>query len=159
GLPVDGVAPVAGIPLEGIVAVAHAGRVVALIAVDEVVVVAAQERVGAIAAEDGVVAGAAVDGEINERGKIAGGRERVVAVIGVEHQMLGGADVEGERLGSEAVKLYVRPVGSDDERFVAAVAIDLRGVGAVAALEPVVAAAGIPDQVVVAAFAVECIVA
>ena len=55
-LALDGVAAVARVPLEGVVAGAQEGRVVALVAVDEVVAVAAEQRVGAVAAEDRVVA-------------------------------------------------------------------------------------------------------
>ena len=68
-LALDGVAAVAGIPLEGVVAGAEEGGVVAAAAVDEVVAVAAEQRVGAVAAGDRVVAGAAVDGELDQRGQ------------------------------------------------------------------------------------------
>ena len=64
GLALDGVAAVARIPLEHVVARAEQGGVVALVAVDEVVAVAAEQGVVAVAAEDRVVAGAAVDGEL-----------------------------------------------------------------------------------------------
>ena len=57
----DGVAAVARVPLERVVAAAERGRVGALVAVDEVVAVAAEQRVVAVAAENGVVAAAAVD--------------------------------------------------------------------------------------------------
>ena len=72
GLALDGVAAVARIPVECVVAGAEERDVVALVAVDEVVAVAAEQRIGAVAAEDRVVAGAAVDGELDQRGEVAG---------------------------------------------------------------------------------------
>ena len=49
GLAFDGVAAVARIPLEDVVAGAEKGRVGALVAVDEIVAVAAEQQVGAVA--------------------------------------------------------------------------------------------------------------
>ena len=66
-LALDGVAAVARVPLEHVVAGAEEGGVVALVAVDEVVAVAAEEHVGALAAEDDVVAGAAVERQLDRR--------------------------------------------------------------------------------------------
>ena len=43
---------------------------------------------------DRVVAGAAVDGDLDQGGQAVAGREGVVAAVGVEDQVLGGADVE-----------------------------------------------------------------
>ena len=63
-LTLDGVAAVARIPLEDVVAGAEEGHVVALLAVDEVVAVAAEQDVDSVAAEDRVVAGTAVDGDL-----------------------------------------------------------------------------------------------
>ena len=63
GLALDGVAAVARVPDERVVAGAEQGHVVAAAAGDGVVAVAADQRVVALAADDGVVAGAAVDGE------------------------------------------------------------------------------------------------
>ena len=97
GLAFDGVAAVARIPLEPVVAGAEQGGIVALVAVDEVVAVAAEQRVGAVAAEDLVVAGAAIDGELDEGRQVAGRRERIVATIHVEDQILGRADIDAER--------------------------------------------------------------
>src|SRR5262249_7544266 len=62
----DGVVAVARVPLEDVIAGAHLGCVVALVAVDEVVAVAAEQGVGAVAAQQGVVAGAAVDGDLDQ---------------------------------------------------------------------------------------------
>ena len=62
----DGVAAVAGIPLEQIVAGAEQGGVVAPAAGHEVVAVAADQRIVARAADDGVVAGAAIDGQLDD---------------------------------------------------------------------------------------------
>ena len=72
GLALDGVAAVARVPLERVVAGAEERGVVALVAVDEVVAVAAEQHVGAVAADDRVVAGAAVDGDADQRREVAG---------------------------------------------------------------------------------------
>ncbi len=72
-LALDGVAAVARIPLEHVVAGAEEGGVVALLAVDEIVAVAAEQHIGAVAAEDRVVAGAAVDRDPDQGGEVAGG--------------------------------------------------------------------------------------
>ena len=69
GLALDGVAAVARVPDERVVAGAEQGHVVAAAAVDDVVAVAAEQRVVALAADDGVVAGAAVDGEADDAGR------------------------------------------------------------------------------------------
>ena len=87
-LSLDDVAAIARVPLEDVLAGAEQADVVALLAVDEVVTVAAQQNVDAIAAEDGVLTGAAVDGDLDQRGQVARRRERVVAAIGVEHEVL-----------------------------------------------------------------------
>ena len=79
GLALDGVAAVARIPDERVVAVAEQRHVVAAAADDGVVAVAADERVVALAAGDGVVAGAAVDGEADDAGRQGRGIDRVVA--------------------------------------------------------------------------------
>ena len=60
-LALDGVAAVAGVPLERVVAAAERRRVGAAVAVDEVVAAAADQDVGAVAADQRVVAAAAVD--------------------------------------------------------------------------------------------------
>ena len=67
GLAVDDVRAVARIPLEVVVAGAHAGGVGADVAVDEVVAVAAEQQVGAVAAAQHVLAVAAVLGEVRQR--------------------------------------------------------------------------------------------
>ena len=114
-LALDGVAAVARVPLEDVVAGAQEGHVVALLAVDEVVAVAAEQQVDAVAAEDRVVAGAAVDGDLDQGGQVAGGREGVVAAVGVEDQVLAGADVDGEGGGVEAVEADAGAVGGGGE--------------------------------------------
>ena len=114
-LALDGVAAVARIPDEGVVAGAAEQGVVAAAAGDDVVAVAAEQRVGAVAAGDGVVAGAAVDGELDEAGEAVAGGEGVVAAVHVEHEVLGGADVEGERSGVDAIEAHARAVGRERE--------------------------------------------
>ena len=83
-LAVDGVAAVAGIPLEGVVAGAELGGVGADVAVDEVVARVADEGLGAVAADERVVAGAAVDGDVLQGGRRVLDADRVVAAAGVD---------------------------------------------------------------------------
>src|SRR5262249_31578868 len=73
----DGIAAVARIPLERVVAGAEENRVVPLIAVDEVVAVTAQQSIVAVASENRVVSGPAVHRDLNQRRQITGGREVV----------------------------------------------------------------------------------
>ena len=81
-LALDGVAAVAGVPDEGVVARAHQGRVVAAAAVDEVV---------AGAADDGVVAVAAVEREVDLAGVEPGGVDGVVAGAAVDDERVDAA--------------------------------------------------------------------
>ena len=155
----DRVAAVARIPDEGVVAGAEEGRVVAAAAVDDVVAVAAEQHVVAVAAGDGVVAGAAVDGELDQGGEAVAGGDDVVAAIGVDDEIFGGADVEGERRRADAVEAHARAVGGDGEGLGAVAAVDLGGVGAVAALDEVGVVARIPDHAVVAGLAEHLVVA
>ena len=157
--PSTDVAAVAGIPDEGVVAGAELSGVVAAAAVDRVIAVAADQRVGAVATGDGVVAGAAVEGERDEAGEAIARGDDVVAAIGVDHEILGGADIERERSGADAIEAHARAVGRDGELLGAVAAIDLGGVVAVAAFHQVGAVAGIPDHAVVAGFAEHLVVA
>ena len=118
-----------------------------------------RSSVGAVAAEDGVVAGAAVDRDADQRGEIAGGGEAVVAAVHVDDEVLGGADVEGERRRVEAVEAHARAVGGDGEDLGAVAAIDLGGVGAGAAFVQVGVVARVPDHAVVAGLAEDLVVA
>ena len=130
-LALDRVAAVAGIPLERVVAGAEQRDVVALVAVDEVVAVAAEQDVGAVAAEERVVARTAVDGDLDQGGEVAGRGEAVVAAVGVEDQVLRGADVDRERRRVDAVEPDARAVGRGGELLGAVAAVDLDRVGAV----------------------------
>src|SRR5262249_50383084 len=91
--------------------------------------------------------------------QVAAGREAVVAAVGVEDQGLGGADVDAEGGGVEAVEAYTRPVGGDGEDFRAVAAVDLDGVDAGAALVEVGVVARIPDHAVVARLPEDLVVA
>ena len=157
-LALDDVAAVTGIPLEGVVAGSQERPVVALLAVDEIVAVTAQQGVVAVAAEDGVVARAAVDRDADQRGEVTGRREAVIAAAHVELELLGGADVDGERRRIEPIEAHARTVGGDGEDLGAAAAIDLRRVAAGAALEQVGVVARVPDHAVVAALAEHLVV-
>ena len=65
----------------------------------------------AVAAGQGVVARAAVDGDVDQGGEAVAGRERVVAAVGVDDQILGGADVEAEGGRADAVEADAGAVG------------------------------------------------
>ena len=108
--------------------------------------------------EDGVVARAAIDRDADQRGEVAGRREAVVAATHVELELLGGADVDGERRRIEPIEAHARAVGGDGEDLGATAAIDLRGVAAGAALEQVGVVARVPDHAVVAALAEHLVV-
>ena len=142
----DCVAAVAGVPLEHVVAGAQEGDVVALLAVDEVVAIAAQQQVDAVAAEDRVVARAAIDGDLDQGGQVARGREAVVAAVGIQHEILGGADVDREGCWVNAIETDARAIRRRGENFVAAAAVDFDGVGAGAAFVEVGIIAGVPDH-------------
>ena len=115
GLAFDRVVAVAGIPLEGVVAGTQEDHVVALLAVDEVVVVAAQQHVGSVAAQQRVVARAAIHRDLNQRGQVAGRGERVIAAVGIEHEVFAGADVEREGSGVDPVEAHARAIGGRGE--------------------------------------------
>jgi hypothetical protein len=125
---------------------------------DEVIAITAEQRVVAVAAGDGVVAGAAVDGEVDEVGQPVAGGDDIVAAIGVDDKVFGGADVEEERRRGDAIEPHAAAVGRDREGLGAVAAIDLGRVGAVAALHEVVVIARIPDHAIVAGFAEHLVV-
>ena len=105
----------------------------------------------AVAAEDGVVAGAAVDGDLDQRREVAGRRERVVAAIHVDDEVLGRADVDRERRRDRARSKRTRvPFAVSGEDLGAVAAVDLGGVVAGAAFEQVGVVARVPDHAVVA---------
>ena len=82
----------------------------------------------------------------------------VVAAVGVEDEVLGGADVDRERRRVEAVEPDARAVGRGRELLGAVAAVDLDRVGAGAALVEVGVVAGVPDHPVVAALAEDLVV-
>ena len=92
----DGVAAVARVPVEHVVAGAEQRDVVAVVAEDEVVAVAAEQRVVALAAEDGVVAGAAVDGQLDDAGRQGRGGDGVVAAQRVDDERVVGPFAAGD---------------------------------------------------------------
>ena len=94
----------------------------------------------------------------DQRGQVAGGGEAVVAAVGVEDELLGGADVDRERRRVDAVEAHAGAVGGGRELLRAVAAVDLDGVGALAALVEVGVVAGVPDHAVVAALAERLVV-
>ena len=87
------------------------------------------------------------------------GSDDVVAAVGVDDEILGGADVEEERRRGDAIEPHAAAVGRDREGLGAVAAIDLGGIGAVAALHEVVVIARVPDHAIVAGFAEHLVVA
>src|SRR6266436_7784948 len=140
----DDVAAVARIPDERVVTRAELCRIVAAAARDDVVAIAAEQRVVAVAAGDRVVARAAVDRQVDEGSETVSGRKSVVAAVHVEDEIFGGADVEREGRGADAVDAHARAVRGDGECLGSVAAVDLGGIDAVAAFEEVGALARIP---------------
>ena len=89
GLAFDGVAAIARIPHERVVARAQLREVVAPVAVDRVVAVSAEQRLDAHGAGDRVVSGAAVERQGDRLGREVGRRDRVVAVETVDSERVG----------------------------------------------------------------------
>ena len=73
----------------------HERDVAAAVAVDRVVAVAALEHVGAGAAGEPVVAGAAVEGQGDRLRGERGRRERVVAAVALDRELVGRLLVRG----------------------------------------------------------------
>ncbi len=157
-LALDCVAPVPGVPLEDVVAGTQEGDVVALLPVDEVVAAAAEQLVDPVGAEDRVVPRSPVHRDLDQRGQVAGGREAVVAAVGVEDELLGGADVDRERRRVEPVEPDTRAVGRRGEHLGPAAAVDVDGVAAGTALVEVGVVTGVPDHPVVATLAEDLVV-
>ena len=117
-LALDGVAAVARVPDEGVVAGAHQRHVVAAAAVDEVV---------PLAADEDVVAGAAVEGQADRIRLAAHSRRRVVAAEGVDREPVarrlaprdvhrgGQARDRRRRVAEPATAIAVRAVGAVDD--------------------------------------------
>src|SRR5262245_31426994 len=119
-LALDDVAAVAGIPGEGIVAVAEESRVGAATADHGVVAVTAQQEVVALATGDGVVAAATVDGETDDTRQQGGRIDRVIAVAAVDSQKVAGFRVVDVDLGRQPSHCNTGRCG-DDIDLVAAV--------------------------------------
>ena len=112
-LAVDGVAAVARVPLEAVVAGAQRRRVGADVAVDEVVAGAADEGLGAGAADQRVVAGAAVDGHglVGERAAALVDADLVVAAAGLDVDRGEGGAVEAEVGGAVLADVRLQRAG------------------------------------------------
>lgn len=78
---------------------------------------------------------------------------------GRDHRRLYGADVEGERLGSESVEPHAGAVGGQAEPLGRGAAVNAHGVSPDAALIEVDVVAGVPDHQVVAGFPEHLVIA
>src|SRR5262249_58881408 len=116
---------------------------------NEIVAVAADQQVVAVAAGDRVVAGSAIDGQV-DAGKTVPRRDHVIAAVGVDHEVLdrAGVDGEGPRIG--AGEQHVVAVSLNGERLRGVAEVDLDRVVAGSAVDHVAAVARLPDQSVVA---------
>ena len=76
--------------------------------------------------------------------------ERVVATVGVDRQLLGRADVDGERRGIDPIEADPGAVRRRRELLGSVAAVDLGRVGAGAALVEVGVVTGVPDHAIVA---------
>ena len=134
-LALDRVAAVARVPDERVVAGAEQRRVVAAAADDDVVAVAAEQHVVAVAAGD-----VSLPAPPSTVSWISAARPLPAVKVSspplaLSDEVLGGADVEGERGRGDAVEADARAVGGDGEGLGAVAAVDLDGVDAVAALD------------------------
>lgn len=140
GLALDGVAGVARIPLEVVVAGAQLRRVGAEVAVDVVVAASAEQRVGAVGAAEVVVALAAVERQRGQRADAVDGRELVGAAEALDAERLdrdvvdhaGRAGVRGDRAAVAGNADLVVAFGAARDRAVgalAAVDVDLARTG------------------------------
>src|SRR3954451_2847723 len=134
GLAFDGVAPVAGVPLEGVGAGAELGGVGADVAVDVVVAGPAEQGVGAVAAGDRVIAVAAVDGEVGQRADAVLAGDRVGATQPPDEELLYGLVVQGLPAGREG-RDHVAEVAGEADGVVGVGPRVGRGVGAFAAVD------------------------
>src|SRR5262249_61958263 len=100
-----------------------------------------------------------IDGEAGEGSQTIPGRNRVVAPVGVDHDVLDRAGINRECGGTYAVDANARTIGGDGECFRAVAAVHFEGIGAIAAFGDIAAVAWSPDDAVVAALAKELVVA
>src|SRR4029077_16617955 len=106
----DGVAAIARIPDEGVVAGAAEQIVIAAAAGDDVITIATKQPVGTVATGDGVVARAAVHRNTDEAGETVAGGEGVGATVHVDDDVLGSADIERERRRVDAIEAHAGAV-------------------------------------------------
>ena len=83
----NGIAAIARVPDEGVVAAAELRIVVAAAADDDVIARAPDQHIVAVAAGDGVVAVAAVEGEVDQARKPVAGSDSIVTAAGVKHKI------------------------------------------------------------------------
>jgi multidrug efflux pump subunit AcrB len=103
-------------------------------------------------ASRGLTAGDVVRAIREQNVQVAAGGNHVVPAARVDHEFLGGTDIEAEGRRVDTIGAHARAIGGDGEDFRAIAAVDLRGVDAGAALEQVAVVAWIPDHAVIAGF-------
>src|SRR4051794_28518520 len=134
GLAFDGVAAVAGVPLEGVGAGAELRGVGADVAVDVVVAGPAEQGVGAVAAGDRVIAVAAVDGEVGQRADAVLAGDRVGAAQSLNEELLDAGVVDRLCGGREDADRVAEVAGEADGVVGVRPRVG-RGVGAFAAVD------------------------
>ena len=93
-----------------------------------------------------------------KRSEVAGGGEAVVAAVGVDDQVLGGADVDRERCRVDPVEPDAGAVGRGRELLGTVATVDLHGVDAGTAFVEVGVVARVPDHLVIATLAEDLVV-
>src|SRR5262249_60730939 len=92
-------------------------------------------------------------GELDRPGGPVGPGKGCLPAVGVDDEVLARADIDAEGAGADPVEPDAGAVGGCGEVLGDVAAVDLDGVGAVAALVHVAAVAGVPDHPVVALLA------
>ena len=133
GIALDGIAAVARIPQEDVVAGAEEGGIGAAIAVDGVVARAAHQDVVMVAADDRVVAGAAVDRHAG--GEAIADDDEVVAATGIEDDRFDRTGADRGLQGIEDVDADASEMRGDRKTLDAVAAIDFERVEAEAAAD------------------------
>jgi hypothetical protein len=119
---------------------------------------ATDDEVVAVATDDPVVAGAAIERQRDQAAESIAGRDDIVAAAAVQHEIFRRADVERKRRRARPVEPHAGAVRRDRERLGAVAAVDLSRIVARTTFEQVGAAARIPDHDIVAGLSEQLVV-